>query len=507
MRKRWYLLTVVPPIVAVLAAALELRETPVPASVRSPAQFAAFLDGAVPRWMTRDHVPGLCVGLVSADEQFLRCYGVADADGSRVVDGHSRFAVASVSKTFAALAVLTLAGDGAFSLDDRAETHLRSWHFPDGRFDATSVTIRQLLTHTAGVGVPSYGGASTPPPGETTRAVLEGRGPGREPVVLVQPPGAGFLYSGGGFVVLQQLVEDVSGLPFERFAIDRVFRPLEMTDTSFSWGEPRADDTAGHDVAGRFLPRRNYGAAMAPGAMVTTARDMMRFVAAFADGKIPARLGWPDAMWTSIVAPDHPGYGMAVVVGRTNGHLVVGHSGTTMGYNAGFTTMPLERNGWFVLENGNGGPFLKAELDRAFTEWKAGAIDPRYRAMQWVRAAVAFAGALLAGAGIVLLVFFALTYTHGHLAVVTRDRIGVMGFAVRLVVATASVAAVAGWLAFFHTDAFYPAFTTAWLPYPFRYVTLGIVLLALRTALACVFARPRAGLRAGAMTTIQPSRG
>ncbi len=226
MRKRPYLLAVVPVVVATLAAAVELREMPFPDSARSPGEFAAFLDRAIPRWMARDHVPGLCVGLVSANDELLRCYGVTNADGSRPVNGDSRFGIASVSKTFAALAVLTLAGDGAFSLDDRVEAHLRSWHVPKGRFDAAPVTIRQLLTHTAGVGVPSYGGASTPPPGETTRDVLEGRGPGREPVALVQPPGSGFLYSGGGYVVLQQLVEDVSGVPFERFAVERVFRPL-----------------------------------------------------------------------------------------------------------------------------------------------------------------------------------------------------------------------------------------------------------------------------------------
>ena len=489
MRKRWYLLAVVPLVVAILAAALELRETPLPDEARSPDRFAAFLDRAVPRWMSRDHVPGLCVGLVSGDDEIVRCYGVASADVLQPVNADTRFGIASVSKTFAALAVLTLAGDGAFGLDDRAEAHLRSWRFPKGPYDAAGITIRQLLTHTAGVGVPSYGGASTPPTGERTRDVLEGRGPGRDRVTLVQPAGAGFLLLGGGYVVLQQIVEDVSGMPFERFTAERVFRPLGMTDTSFSWGTPRPGDTVGHDVSGRALQRRSYGAAMAPGAMVTTPRDMMRFVAAFARGTLPTFLGWPDGLWNLIVAPDHPGYGMAVVVGRTNGHLLVGHAGTTMGYNAGFTTMPLEGNGWFVLENGNGGPYLKAELDRAWTEWTTGGADPRYRLMQILRAVVAFTGTLLAGVGILLLGVFVARFLRGRFSPIALERVGVVALVVRTAIIVVAVAVVVGWLVFFHTDAFYPAFTTAWLPYSFRYVTLGVVLIALRIALACAFVR------------------
>ena len=60
---------------------------------------------------------------------------------------------------------------------------------------------------------------------------------------------------------------------------------------------------------------------------------------------------------------------------------------------------------------------------------------------------------------------------------------------VRLLIVAVLAALVLAWLVFFHTDAFYPAFTTAWLPYPFRYVTLGVGLLALRVALACISVR------------------
>ena len=496
MRKNWCFLILGPLLVAANAARLELRETLGPTPGQSPAQFTAFLDAAVPGWMARDHVPGLCIGTVSGKDRPVRCYGIANASTGRPVDGTSRFAIASVSKTFTALAVLALASDGTFGLDDRVEAHLRSWQFPPGQFDGAAVTIRQLLTHTAGVGVPSYGGASTPPSGDTTRDVLEGRGIGREPVRLIASPGSAFRYSGGGYVVLQQLVEDASGTPFEEFVSTRIFRPLGMADSSFSWGLTRDGDTVGHDVAGRPLARRSYGAAMAPGGMVTTANDMMQFLEAMAESTLPVRLGWRDGTWAQFVDSDHLGYGMALVVGRASDRLLVGHSGTTMGYNAGFTALPLEQGGWFVLENGNGGPYLKAEIDRAFVGWKTGTIEPRYRLMQLLRVVVAFLGALLACMGFLLLAVFAWSHRTRGWTLISSRRPSLLGSVLRVLTIAALIAFVAAWFVFFHTDAFYPAYTTAWLPYPFRFVTLGVALLALRVALACAYVPRQSALTA-----------
>lgn len=505
MRTRWCFLAALPALAALAVSARELRQTPLPATIRSLSDFAALVDRVAPGWAARYRVPGVCVGIVTREASDLRCYGTVRADGSRRVDGRSRFAVASVSKTFTALSVLTLAGQGRFGLDDRVEPNLRTWRFPRGQFDGSTVTIRQLLTHTGGVGVPSYGGAVAPSPGETTQDVLDGRTPGREPVTLIAPPGSGFHYSGGGYMVLQQLVEDLSGLPFDRFAAERVFTPMGMTDTGFSWGTVRDGDTAGHDVAGDAMTLYRYGAAMAPGAMVTTGDDMLRFVSAFSTSRLGALLGWPDELWERFTAADQGGYGMALTTGKANGHVLLGHAGTTMGYDAGFTAMPSEGVGWFVLTNGNGGPFLKAELDRLFMEWRTGAAEPRYRVMQWLRAAVAGVGALLTGWGALSVGVFAVSASRRR-AWLGAANPGRPRRAVGFALAGLLVLFVASWVVFFHTNAFYPAFTTAWLPYAFRFVSLGVALLALRAALACLFVRKEgdleiAGLEARATTT------
>lgn len=478
-------------IAGAVVAAGELRETPLPATVRTPAEFAAFMDSALPRWMERYRVPGVCTGVVVGEVERLRCDGEARAGAGRPVTPASRFGVASVSKTFTALAVLTLAGRGDVSLDDRVERHLRAWRFPEGPHDGSAVTIRQLLTHTAGAGVSSYGGAGSPGASETTRDVLEGRGGGRPPVTLLAAPGSGFRYSGGGYMVLQLLVEDVSGMPFDRFVANNVFRPLGMRDSSFSWGAARDVDTVGHDVAGRPVRPHRYGAAMAPGAMVTTAEDMLRFTSAFAHSRLGALLGWPGGTWEQYVARGQGHYGMGLTATDANGHVLVGHAGTTMGYNAGFSVSPAEGFGWFVLENGNGGVFLNADLNRLLLAWKTGSADPRHRVMKMLRAAVAFLAVVLPALGALLLAAFAASASSGRRRWLgTSDR-GRAAKAMRVVAAALLGGFVVLWVVLFHTEAFYPAVTTAWMPVAFRFVSAGVALLALRAALSCVFVRER----------------
>jgi CubicO group peptidase (beta-lactamase class C family) len=487
MRKRWYLLSIVPALIGASLATAELRESRLPPTVRTPAAIVAFLDSAVPEWIERYRVPAVCTGVVAARDEHLRCYGTTRSRDGRRVDGRTRFGVASVSKTFTGLAVLTLAARRRVSLDDPVERHLRTWRFPTGPYDGSNVTIRQLLTHTAGVGISSYGGVGSTGATETTRDVLEGVGPGRAPVTLILPPGSGFRYSGGGYMALQLLVEDVTGVPFERFVAEQVFAPLGMRDSSFSWGSQGESDAAGHDVAGRPLPLHAYGAAMGPGGMVTTADDMLRFVSAFAHARAGVLLGWPAALWDEYLSAGQGRYGMGLTLTDANGHVLVGHGGTTMGYNASFTAAPAEGFGWFVLENGNGGVFLKARLDPVFLQWKTGWTDPRYRVLQALQAAVAFLGALLPGFGVLLLASFALTAGPARRLLVLKGRLGVARKAVRIVLAVLVFAFVAFWVLFFHTQAFYPAFTTAWMPFAFRFVTLGVALIGLRVILSCVF--------------------
>jgi CubicO group peptidase (beta-lactamase class C family) len=148
-------------------------------------------------------------------------------------DLRERFPAGSLSKPVAALTALRLVSTGALELDQEVNAQLRSWQLPQGE----GVTLRRLLGHTAGLGVPFFPGYG---PGEevpTLVQVLDGTPPASTaPVRVEAPPGSGFRYSGGGYVLVQLLVEGVTGRPFTDVAAELVLEPLEMARSTFAAG-------------------------------------------------------------------------------------------------------------------------------------------------------------------------------------------------------------------------------------------------------------------------------
>ncbi len=486
MSRRWYLLFAVPVFLGIIISAGELREIRVPTSIRTLAELEAFLDSTVPGLISRYRLPGVCMGIVGEDSDHVLCYGAASSKTGRPLDGSCRFAIASVSKTFTALGVLTLAARGLVDLDASVERYLGIWRFPQSGYDASAVTARRHLSHTAGTNVQTYGGMISANPAESTRDMLDGRSSNHEPVTLTMPPGSGFRYSGGGYLVAQLLIEEVSGMPFERYMKESVFLPLGMRDS----------DTRGHDAAGRVIPYYPYGAAMAAGGMITTGNEMLVFLEAFLDSRIAIRLGWPGGMWSRYLEPVMKFSGMGIMVSMLNGPTLIGHGGTSMGYNAGFTVIPEERFGWFVLANGNGGVFLESDLDPIIQEWKTGYRDTNYHVIKQERFVVVFLAVMIP----CFSVFFFLSSLAGlasgkchwvGAAAISRIRI-----ILRLLPVPVLAAVLALWVVFFHTNRFYPAFTTAWLPVQFRCVTLGIALLVERMILSYAFPKSTAGRHA-----------
>ncbi len=471
---------------AVLSAILSLPELSEFAPLHAGADLQdilALLDEAMPGRMRSYKIPGLCIGIVRGDRSAIRCYGLAARGGGRAFAPASRFAVASLSKTFTAMAVLCLAAEGRIDLDAPVERFLGGWRFPPGPFDSSRATIRALLSHTAGTNVPAYGGFPAPSADETTLDVLEGRARLGEAVRIVAPPGSGIRYSGGGYMVLQLLIERVSGLAFEDYLRESVFKPLGMGDSSFAWNDARPGDAAAHDAYGLPLRLPRYGKAMAPGGMVTTGDDLSRFIAAFARGRLPLLLGWPEGTWMEFLTPVSGPSGLGFMITRSQGRTLLGHGGTTMGFNAGFTVCPELGAGWFAVQNGNGGVFIESDIDPLLQEWLPGARDPFYRALKMERFASSWLGIFLTGLGAALLASFAVRAARERRKEPGR-RHPARRMILRAALAGIALAAYALWILFFHTRLFYPAFTTPWLPASFALVTIGAGCIILRICAA-----------------------
>ena len=241
--------------------------------------------------------PGCAEALTALLERHrVPAVSVAVVDGSAVVDAWTvgearpgvpatpatRFQAASVSKPVAAAVALALVDRGALDLDADVAVSLTSWTLPRGP-ERGAVSLRRLLSHTAGVNVPGFGGYRRGRPVPTLFDVLDGRPPATsDPVRVVEPPGRGCRYSGGGYTVVQQLVADAAGRPFAEAARDLVLRPLAMDRSTFAPLDPAAPDVAwspGHD--GTAVPGgwHAYPESAAAG-LWTTPTDLARFVAA-----------------------------------------------------------------------------------------------------------------------------------------------------------------------------------------------------------------------------------
>ena len=168
--------------------------------------------------------------------------GVAVIEESRIAWSRSAgappgglFQAGSISKPVTALVTLELAARGQADLDSDVNQQLTSWRLPG----SAPVSLRQLLGHTAGTGVPFFPGYRQGADVPTLRQVLDGTAPSATPAVQADPATHGrFCYSGGGYAVIQQLITDITGQPFADAARALVLEPLGMTRSSFEQPPP-----------------------------------------------------------------------------------------------------------------------------------------------------------------------------------------------------------------------------------------------------------------------------
>jgi CubicO group peptidase (beta-lactamase class C family) len=194
---------------------------------------------------------------------------------SRVVGGpaDAMFQAGSISKPVAALAALELVARGELDLGADVNERLTSWQVPGPQ----RVCLRQLLGHTCGLGVRFYPGYRQGAEAPTVRQSLDGAPPAATKAVRVHRGFYGtFHYSGGGYTVVQQLIADVTGVPFAEAAADLVLRPLGMTSSTFA--QPLPD---GRRPRAARPDWRVYPECAAAG-LWTTPEDLARFAAAVA---------------------------------------------------------------------------------------------------------------------------------------------------------------------------------------------------------------------------------
>jgi len=181
------------------------------------------------------HTPGVSLAVINNYEiEWARGFGICEADTTRPITTSTIFQAGSISKPVFALAILRLVQEGRLSLDEDINTYLTSWHIPANHGWQPRLTLRHILSHSAGLTVGGFPGyqATEAVPGLVQ--VLNGEPPANTPGIEVNIlPGLQYRYSGGGTTVAQQLIMDVLGEPFPEIMRHYVLDPLGMVDSTY----------------------------------------------------------------------------------------------------------------------------------------------------------------------------------------------------------------------------------------------------------------------------------
>jgi len=228
----------------------------------------------------RSHMPGFAYGVVLDGEViYSGAFGLAQLDGQVPADTRTLFRIASMSKSFTALAILQLRDEGRLALDDPASQYVPEMaELTYLTSDAPVITIRHQLTHSAGFPEDNpWGDRQLADSDEELRAHVA-RG-----VSFSNVPGIEYEYSNLGFALLGQIVQVVSGMDFQDYMAEHVFGPLGMTSTVWEYERAPAERLAlGYDwVDGDWvnIPLEHHGAYGAMGGLITSIEDFARYVA------------------------------------------------------------------------------------------------------------------------------------------------------------------------------------------------------------------------------------
>ena len=331
------------------------------------------LKGAPPRTSSVEErlraldVPGVSVAVIHHGRlAWVRAWGVADARSGRPLTPDTRLMAGSISKPAVAMTALRLVAQGRLGLDEDVDRRLVRWHLPPYAWHAqTPVTLRGLLSHTAGIGNVGGPGYGTAAPVPTLIQALSGEPPATSPpVTAVQPPGQ-FSYSNDGYTIVQALIEDVSGRDLPELADAELFAPIGMHDSTFAqphlhdWPGPRS---FGHNAQGQVLEPGQFPTMpeMAPGGLWTTPRDLAKLLLAVRALHAGRSSLLPPELTRQMLTPGagHWGLGWDLEGGR------VTHHGQLDGFlSTLFVTYDGE--GVAIIANGNRAKPLLTELVQA----------------------------------------------------------------------------------------------------------------------------------------------
>ncbi|GAB3569590.1 hypothetical protein GCM10027578_24280 [Spirosoma luteolum] len=321
--------------------------------------------------MRHFRVPAVSIALVNNGQvEWARAYGFLSSDSTRPANAQTLFQAASISKPISAMGALKLVEQGKLHLDTAINRYLTSWQVPSSPFTAARpITLRGLLSHSAGLTVHGFSGYQAGRPVPTLVQILTGQPPANSPAVVSDTmPGLRWSYSGGGYVLLQQALEDVTGQPLATFMQQTVLAPLGMTHSTFEQPLPTsltANAAIGHFANGRPIAGnwRTHPEQAAAG-LWTTPSDLARYLIEVQQAyNNRSNRVLSSATTRTMMTPQVGDQGLGPGLDTTQG--AFGHSGGNVGYRCLLYAFTPSGQGAVVMTNSDAGMDLVNEIFRS----------------------------------------------------------------------------------------------------------------------------------------------
>ncbi|HEX8487054.1 MAG TPA: serine hydrolase domain-containing protein [Propionibacteriaceae bacterium] len=351
--------------VTVLLTVVLLAVAPTPpadANPRQPDSVVAEVDRFLAAQLKGSAIPGAAVAVIRGDRVLMaRGYG-HDSTGAAMT-GDSLFRIASLSKSFTALAVQQLVEAGLLHLDDPVQDHLPEFQLADPR--AHQITVRQLLDHTSGLTDAVVPELSRPQPRTTAEATASLRS-----ARLASTPGTSWSYHNPNYQVAARLVEVVSGQPFDQYLRRHIFQPAQMASATSTMTDrqPVPGLAGGHvNAYGHAVPAPGMGSFLVgEGDIVSSAADMARWLIVHTnDGQAPDDTRVVSERGLQVLhTPSAPGTGYALgwaTHGPPGAVTRLEHSGNLLNFTSQAAVWPASGYGVVLLFNA-GSPMMLNQI-------------------------------------------------------------------------------------------------------------------------------------------------
>lgn len=320
----------------------------------------------LPERMNYYGVPSVSIAVINQGKLvWAKAYGWAVDAPKRKADENTLYQAASLSKSINAFCILKLAQDGKLDLNKDIRTYLKTWTFPDNDFSkGKTITLNNLLSHTAGLGVRGFMGYPKGNLLPTLNEILDGKAPANnEAVRPVMAPGTQWQYSGGGVLITKKVLLDNVTSDYAALLKETVLVPLKMASSTFEQPLPARypNFAAGYDnnrkeIAGQY----NVYPEQAPDGLWTTPSDFARFILSVQQSLKGSGGVLSQAMAQEMLSPVLAGSESALgtFVTEKGGEKYFFHTGANVGYRSKYYGSFTTGNGVVIMINSDNDQIL-----------------------------------------------------------------------------------------------------------------------------------------------------